>query len=152
MSSPDIRQPAAESLERLQAVLLELLIELDRVCRSHGIEYTLSGGTLLGAVRHGGFIPWDDDADIVMLRCEYEKFREACKTDLDASRFYFQDDTTEPEYRRGFGRLRRLHSEFVRCGQEHLKMRTGIFLDIFPRDNIPDFYLSITLVVFRDSA
>ncbi len=127
-------------LRSLQIVLLEMLVELDRICGKHGIRYGLDAGTLLGAVRHKGFIPWDDDVDLVMLRSEYDKLREACKTDLDVSRFFFQDNTTDPEYRRGFGRLRRLDSEFVRCGQEHLKMRTGIFLDIFPRDNVPDFY------------
>ena len=140
MSSPDIRQPAAESLERLQAVLLELLIELDRVCRSHGIEYTLSGGTLLGAVRHGGFIPWDDDVDVSMRRSEYIRFRDACLDDLDPDRFFFQDHTTDPEYPWGYARLRRKNSAFVRIGQEHMKMRTGIFLDIFPIDYIPQCY------------
>jgi lipopolysaccharide cholinephosphotransferase len=129
-----------KELGLLQAVLLELLSEFDRICRVHNLEYTLSGGTLLGAVRHGGFIPWDDDADVSMKRSEYDKFRELCKTELDEGRFFFQDHTTDPEYPWGYGRLRRKDSEFVRVGQEHMKMQTGIFLDIFPNDYIPNFY------------
>ena len=136
-------------LQSLQMVLLEMLVEIDRICQKHGIRYGIDGGTLLGAVRHKGFIPWDDDLDIVMVRSEYTKLREACRTDLDATRFFFQDNTTDPHYRWGYGRIRRLDSEFVRCGQEHLKMKTGIFLDIFPRDNVPEAILPRLLHTFR---
>ena len=69
---------------------LDLLIEFDRVCRKHGIKYCITCGTLLGAVRHKGYIPWDDDSDIAMLREEYEKFR-AVADEMDASVCYFQD-------------------------------------------------------------
>lgn len=116
-----------------------MLIELDRICKKNNIKYCIFAGTMLGAVRHGGFIPWDDDLDVAMLRVEYEKFRAACQYDLDESRFFFQDDTTDPHYRWGYGRIRRINTEFVRIGQEHMKMRTGIFLDIFPLDGVPDF-------------
>lgn len=128
-----------ETLKKLQAVLLEMLIEVDRICRKNNIEYSLSGGTLLGAVRHGGFIPWDDDVDVSMRRVDYEKFKRACKRDLDKSRFFFQDHTTDPNYRWGYARLRRKDSVFIRTGQEHMKQKTGIFLDIFPNDYVPDF-------------
>jgi lipopolysaccharide cholinephosphotransferase len=127
-----------KELRRLQMVLLEMLLEVDRVCRKNGISYCLFMGTMLGAVRHGGFIPWDDDLDVAMMRPEYEKFREACKRDLDQSRFFYQDHLTDPHYRWGYARIRRMDSEFVRLGQEHMKMRTGIFLDIFPLDSAPD--------------
>jgi lipopolysaccharide cholinephosphotransferase len=134
------RALSKNELRALQSVLLETLTEIDCICGKHGVKYSIDGGTLLGAVRHKGFIPWDDDLDIVMMRSEYEKLREVCKTKLDAGKYFFQDETTDPEYRWGYGRIRRIDSDFVRCGQEHLKMRTGIFLDIFPRDNVPDFY------------
>ena len=62
-----------EMLRGLQLVELELLEEVDRVCRAHDIPYCIIAGTLLGAVRHGGFIPWDDDADVAMLRADYER-------------------------------------------------------------------------------
>lgn len=126
-------------LRNLQLILLEMLVELDRICKKYDIRYCIIAGTLLGAVRHKGFIPWDDDLDVAMTRSEYERFREVCKSELDTNRFFFQDDTTDPHYRWGWGRLRRLDSEFVRVGQEHLKMRTGIFVDVFPIDSVPDF-------------
>lgn len=125
-------------LRGLQGVLLEMLLEVDRICRKHGIRYALIGGTLLGAVRHGGFIPWDDDLDITLLRGEYNKLREACKSELDPEKYFFQDHTTDPYYRWGYGRIRRKDSDFVRVGQDHMKMRHGIFIDLFPSDNIPD--------------
>jgi lipopolysaccharide cholinephosphotransferase len=126
-------------LRNLQNILLEMLIELDRICKKHDIRYCIIAGTLLGAVRNKGFIPWDDDLDVAMTRSEYRRFREVCVSELNTSRFFFQDDTTDPHYRWGWGRLRRIDSEFVRVGQEHLKMRTGIFLDVFPMDGVPDF-------------
>jgi len=129
---------SAAELRELQLVLLDMLIELDRICRKNNIRYCLDGGTLLGAVRHKGFIPWDDDLDVVITREEYIKLRKACETDLDENKFFFQDQTTDSNYRWGYGRLRRKNSEFIRVGQEHMKMKTGIFLDIFPRDNVPD--------------
>jgi len=129
----------SDELHRLQSVLVEMLTELDRICKKHDIRYCIIAGTLLGAVRHKGFIPWDDDLDVAMTRSEYKRFREVCKSELDTGRFFFQDDTTDPHYRWGWGRLRRLDSEFVRVGQEHLKMRTGIFLDVFPIDGVPNF-------------
>ena len=85
-------------LRRLQMIELELLQEVDRICSKCNIHYNIIAGTLLGAVRHGGFIPWDDDADVALLRPEYEKFCEACEKELDTDRFYFQDHRNTPGY------------------------------------------------------
>ncbi len=109
-----------------------MLIEIDRICRENDIAYYLDGGTLLGAIRHDGFIPWDDDADIVMTRAEYGKFFKACQAGaLDTDRFFLQDYTTDPEYRWGYAKLRRNGSEFLRKGQAHVKLNQSVIMDIF---------------------
>lgn len=137
MSDLYTRMPP-EDLRRLQLIQLEMLLEVDRVCKKNDIKYCIIAGTTLGAVRHQGYIPWDDDADVAMLRDEYERFREACERDLDRSKFYFQDHKTTPGYRWGYGKVRRVGTEFVRKGQEHMPYPTGVFIDIFPMDNVPN--------------
>ena len=137
MTTKALIQLDEEQLKKLQGIELELLLEFDRICRKGNIRYTLTGGTLLGAVRHGGFIPWDDDADVSMLRCEYEKFREACETEL-GEQFYFQDMRNTEGYRWGYGKLRKKGTLFLRENQEHMPYEQGVFIDIFPRDGVPD--------------
>ncbi len=129
-----------KTLRQLQMIELEMLLEVDRICRKKEIQYQIIGGTLLGSVRHGGFIPWDDDADIAMLRAEYEKFKEACKTELDTTRFYFQDFEETKGYRWSYGKLRRKDTLFLREHQEHMPYEQGVFIDIFPVDGVPDSY------------
>lgn len=108
----------------MQLLELDMLEELDRVCRKYDIKYCITYGTLLGAVRHKGFIPWDDDSDIAMLREEYEKFRKVAH-EMDPSICYFQDHFNDPEYLWQYGKLRRTGTTFVRAGQEHMKGKMG---------------------------
>lgn len=131
-----------EILRELQLTELELMKEVDRICRKNKIDYSLDGGTLLGAVRHKGFIPWDDDADIMMTRKEYERFYKACKRDLDSRKYFFQEFRTDPEYRWGYAKLRKNGTIFLREGQEHVKCHTGVCIDIFVFDEVPDGYVS----------
>ena len=77
------RRMDKKTLRRLQEIEFELLLEVDRICRKNKIKYNICGGTLIGAARHKGFIPWDDDIDIRMLYSVYVRFKEACKRDLD---------------------------------------------------------------------
>lgn len=132
----------------MQLLQLDMISELDRVCRMHDIKYCISYGTMIGAVRHKGYIPWDDDADISMLREEYEKFKSVAH-ELNPDLCYFQDHTTDPEYRWGYGKLRRTGTTFVRLGQEHLKCKTGVFIDIFPLDDVPNGRLAQSLHTFQ---
>lgn len=136
---------SAEDLRTLQLIELEMIVEVDRICRKNGIEYSLDGGTLLGAVRHKGFIPWDDDADVIFTRHEYAKFFRACKRDLDRERFFLQDYRTDENYRWGYAKIRRKGTEFVRLGQEHMKYHTGVCIDVFVVDHVPDGVLARNL-------
>ena len=131
-----------KTLRKLQLTELELMIEVDRICRKSNIKYSLDGGTLLGAVRHDGFIPWDDDADIMMSRTEYDKFYDACKNELNKEKFFLQEFRTDPEYRWGYSKMRKNGTVFLRKGQEHVKCHTGVCIDIFIFDEVPDNYVS----------
>ena len=132
------RHLTPEELRAVQLIELELLIEADRICRKCNIRYSIVGGTMLGAVRRQGFIPWDDDADVGFLRPDYEKFRECLENELDHERFYFQDHRNTPGYRWGYGKLRRRGTEYVRLGQDHMPYEQGVFIDLFPFDSVPD--------------
>lgn len=120
----------------MQLIQLEMMVEFDRLCKQEGIHYCICCGTLLGAVRHKGYIPWDDDSDIAMLRKEYEKFQKVAHK-LNQEICFFQDHTTDPEYRWGYGKLRKTGTTYIRLGQEHIHCKTGVYVDIFPLDDIP---------------
>lgn len=125
-------------LRKMQLIQLEMLKEVDRICKEHNIKYCIIAGTMLGAIRHKGYIPWDDDADIAMLREEYDKFTDVCERELDKSKFYFQDHKNTDGYRWGYGKLRRKDTVFIRKGQEHMPYESGVFIDIFPLDQTPN--------------
>lgn len=134
----DIKEFPSEELRQLQLTELEMIVEVDRICRKYNIAYSLDGGTLLGAIRHKGFIPWDDDADVIFTRHEYAKFYRVCKEALDKERFFLQEYRTDSGYRWGYAKLRRKGTEYVRSGQEHMHYKTGVCIDVFVVDNVPD--------------
>lgn len=131
-----IRLPQ-EDLRRLQLIELDILLELDRICRKHNIQYFLGAGTVLGAVRHKGFIPWDDDLDTYMMRDEYDKFCQVCLEELDTDKFFLQNASTDKEYRWGYAKLRRKDSLYLRYGQDAIKCMSGVSIDIFVMDKTP---------------
>ena len=142
-------QISADELKQIQQIQLELICEVDRICKKHNIRFNMVGGTMLGAIRHKGYIPWDDDADIGFLRSEYEKFREACKIELDPEKYYMQDLRDTEGYRWGYGKLRRKGTQFIRLGQEFMPYEQGICIDLMPFDNIPDAYISRKIHKFQ---
>lgn len=148
--SKGIKMPL-DDLRKLQLIELEMLLEVDRICRENNIQYLLSSGTVLGAVRHKGFIPWDDDLDVRMMRKEYEKFCKVCETQLDISKFFLQNDRTDKEYRWGYAKIRRKGTEYLRAGQEAIKCFSGVSIDIFVIDNVPDnlFFRYLHYIVRR---
>ena len=137
-----------DDLKRLQGELLQMLLLVDRICKKHNISYCLGGGTLLGAVRHGGFIPWDDDADVFFLREEYEKFRAAALTEIGED-YFFQDNETDPGSHYIYAKLRRNDSLYVTAFGDRQNMHKGIFLDIFVHDRTPDFWPARKLHLLR---
>lgn len=127
-----------ETIRRVQLVALENLCELDRICRKHHISYILSAGTLLGAVRHKGFIPWDDDVDVFMLNEEWQKFEKAAETELDKSRFFLRTQKTDLDNNLVFKQIKRNQTIYVKEGRDNFNIHRGIALDILPFYNSPD--------------
>lgn len=121
----------------VQLVQLEMLHEIDDICKKHDIKYALFAGTALGAVRHGGFIPWDDDLDIVMQRPEYERFLEIAPQEL--SEAYFLQKEFSEHWPMHFSKLRKNNTTYLeRYIPKDNKVHQGIYVDIFPCDNLSD--------------
>lgn len=114
---------------------LPLLTEIDRVCKAHGLRYYIIAGTLLGAVRHGGFIPWDDDMDIAMMREDYDMLTEHAGEWLEKP-FYMASHKSSPLYPKYFAKLEDSSTTVVE--NRHLGYTGGIYIDIFPLDAVPD--------------
>lgn len=125
-------------LTRIQALQLELLVELDRLCRRHGLIYSLAYGTLLGAIRHGGFIPWDDDVDIMLPRADYERLRQVCAQELDSKKYFYQSRQTDPEYHFLYDKIRINNTLFKEAALAPHAIHHGLYLDIFPVDFLPE--------------
>lgn len=126
-----------ETLEHLHICLLDIMSEVDRICSENSIGYSLIGGSMIGAVRHHGFIPWDDDMDIGMLRQDYEKFISICESRLD-KKYFLQTYDSDPKYNYGYAKMLLNGTELVEFGHERTKYRKGIFVDIFPFDTVPN--------------
>ena len=124
-----------ETLKKLHKYLLELLDEFVRICDKNNLDYFLYGGTLLGAVRHKGFIPWDDDLDVAMLRKDYEKFLEIAPTELK-DKFIIDNYHTNKNCYLNFTKIRNKKTLFVQNFQQNYDGEKGIWIDVFPLDGI----------------
>ena len=123
-------------LRTIQLRELEILLEFQRVCRLLGLRYYLTAGTLLGAVRHQGFIPWDDDIDVAMPRADYDRlYREGPA--LLGPEYVFQDHRTEPNFPYYFAKIRLRGTYAEEPILRAIPMEQGIYIDIFPLDPCP---------------
>lgn len=128
LPEPDIR--------KLQQIELGILNRFSEICKKYHLAYFITAGTLLGAVRHQGFIPWDDDIDVAMPRKDYNRLRKICRKHLDGQ-FFFQDHRTEPDYPFYFAKIRRKNTEVCEESLIGVQMDKGIYIDIFPLDRCP---------------
>lgn len=119
-----------EVLSKVHLLQLKIAKEIKRICDKNNIDYILDSGTLLGAVRHKGFIPWDDDMDMAMTSENYKKFIEACKTDL-GEEFFLQTWETDKYYPLPYAKIRLNGTKFLENVFEKAQMHQGIFVDIF---------------------
>jgi len=126
--------PEGSILRKHQLIMLDLLKHFDAICKEHGIKYWLSSGTCLGAVRHGGFIPWDDDLDVEMLREDYLKFEKVFKETDD---YVLQTYKNDPYYVVPFAKLRNKKTAIAEHGQDLRYKYKGIYIDIFVLENSP---------------
>lgn len=124
-----------KEIRELQLVQIELLLEIDRICTENHIEYHLFAGTLLGAIRHKGFIPWDDDIDICMLRKEYERLLEVIQNNPN-SKYFLQNYQTDNHSDFHFSKFRKNGTLLRTKSYEETRMHEGISIDIFPMDNV----------------
>lgn len=127
----------SEKRKKIWSIQLEMVEIFDKVCKKYKLKYFLSGGTLLGAIRHNGYIPWDDDIDIMMPRKDYESFLNIASDEFDKKRFFVQSSRTERLYYNGHIQIRNNETTcFLKDNYYDLKLgkNLGIWIDIFPYD------------------
>ena len=126
-----------EELSKLRQIQMDIYREIRRICENHGIPFVAIAGTVLGAVRHNGYIPWDDDLDIAMMRCDYTRFLKYAKDEINP-KFFVQNYYTDPHYGNYFTKIRCNGTLFVQNIDKKDKSHHGIFVDVFPLDRVPD--------------
>lgn len=134
--------PDNSLLRNHQLRMLDILTALDELCNKHNIKYWLSSGTLLGAVRHSGFIPWDDDVDIEMLRKDYKKLERAIK-EYGLKDYILQTNKTDHNYLAPYAKLRDLKSSIKEnCSNDEYYKYNGVYIDVFIMDPSSSYYIN----------
>lgn len=127
--------------KKIWAIELDLFFEIIRICNKYQIKYWLAGGNLLGTVRHQGFIPWDDDIDILLFRKDYERFCEVCPGEM-RDPYFFQTVKTERDCWFNFARVCNSHTTGIRKAVRGKQVNKGIFVDIIPLDALSNNQLA----------
>lgn len=135
-------------LKELQNHELEMCKVFTTICDKLHLKYYLMGGSMLGAVRHQGYIPWDDDLDVGMPRKDYDIFLNKASQFLPSS-YFLQTHITDPEYPYNFAKLRDSNTTFVEIAVKNLHINHGVFIDIFPLDIYPDGKIKQKWLEFR---
>jgi len=141
-----------KTLRKAQLVMLEMLVEFDAICKKHHLQYWLDSGTLLGAVRHQGFIPWDDDIDLSMPLEDYNRFQEIAQSELSEN-IFFQTAETDPSFKADYIKLRSNKVDIIEFHEKdkELAYHQGVFVDIFPMLTLPssDFHQEFYSDIFK---
>lgn len=137
-----------EELRRLQSIEVDMLKEFVRICNELRLKYYVIDGTLLGAVRHNGFIPWDDDIDVGMPRKDYEVFLKKAPEML-AEGLFLQNNHTDKEYCLNMSKIRNVNTTFIEKECRRQNIRHGVFIDIVPLDNYPLSFCSRLWLDFK---
>ena len=125
-------------MKKVWAVQLDLLEQFRQVCARHNLRWYASGGTLLGAIRHRGYLPWDDDIDIQMLREDYDKLLSIADREFTAP-YFFQTAYNDTDFSRGHAQLRDSRTTAILLSEKgNFPFNQGVFIDIFPLDAVPD--------------
>lgn len=124
-------------LKSLKLTELKILNKFIKICEKNNLRWYLVYGSCLGAVRHGGFIPWDDDIDVAMPRPDYVKFLESAQKDL-GNNMFLQTYETDSEYIYNFAKIRDNNTTFIQTPLKNLNINHGIYIDIFPIDGVPN--------------
>ena len=126
-----------KTLKHLQKVELMILKDFIKICDENNLNYFLYGGTLLGAIRHKGFIPWDDDLDVIMFRKDYEKFLKIMENNEINDKYEILDIRYNEDYFFNFGKMILNNTKLHSVDYSQIKFNKGIFIDIFILDNLP---------------
>lgn len=125
-------------LKKLQEMLLSMMVDFKKICDDNGINYMLSGGTCLGAVRHKGFIPWDDDADLMMLRSEYEQLKKVIQCDPTFQQKYLlMEPLSDPKYICKMPKIYLKGSVYTEISKAGIDKFNMIYIDLFIIENVP---------------
>ncbi|MFD1124541.1 phosphorylcholine transferase LicD [Lentilactobacillus raoultii] len=124
-------------MKQIHGIQLDILRKVARLSAKHHIKYFMTGGSAIGAVRHHGFIPWDDDIDIGLTRHDFEKFLQVAPTEFESTDYFVEENRLNPAYEYDFAKVMFKGTRILERGREEAKSKNGIFIDVFPFDKMP---------------